>query len=71
MSVNGSSATGHCSNVNSADHEGISTCADPTSSVLFDGVVPTLTGLDGDMCTGKSVAHITAQNKTFKCTCPL
>ena len=28
---------------------GTSTCTDPTSSVLFDGVIPTLTGLDGDM----------------------
>ena len=27
----------------------ISTCIDPTSSVLFDGVIPTLTGLDGNM----------------------
>ena len=47
VSVNGSSATGHCSSV-SIDG-GKSTCADPTSSVLFDGVIPTLTGLDGDM----------------------
>ena len=40
--VNGSSATGHCSNyANGA-------CNDPASSVLFDGHIPTLTGLDGD-----------------------
>ena len=45
--MNGSSATGHCS---SFSHGVIrSTCTDPTSSVLFDGVTPTLTGLDGDM----------------------
>ena len=45
--VNGSSATGKCSSVS----HGVvrSTCTDPTSSVLFDGVIPTLTGLDGDM----------------------
>ena len=45
--VNGSSATGHCSSVS----HGVvrSTCTDPTSSVLFDDVIPTLTGLDGDM----------------------
>ena len=45
--VNGSSETGHCSSVS----HGVvrSTCTDPTSSVLFDGVIPTLTGLDGDM----------------------
>ena len=47
VSVSGSSVTGHCSNVNS--NGVISTCTDPTSSVLFDGVIPTLTGLDGDM----------------------
>ena len=45
--MNGSSDTGHCSSVS---HGGVrSTCTDPTSSVLFDGVIPTLTGLDGDM----------------------
>ena len=47
VSVSGSSVTGHCSNVSS--NGVISTCTDPTSSVLFDGVIPTLTGLDGDM----------------------
>ena len=47
MSVSGSSATGHCSSVSSTGVR--STCTDPTSSVLFDGVIPTLTGLDGDM----------------------
>ena len=47
MSVNGSSATGHCSNVSKNGVK--STCTDPSSSVLFDGVIPTLTGLDGDM----------------------
>ena len=42
-SVNGSSVTGKCSNyANGA-------CNDPASSVLFDGHIPTLTGLDGDM----------------------
>ena len=47
VSVSGSSATGNCSSVNSSGV--ISTCTDSTSSVLFDGVIPTLTGLDGDM----------------------
>ena len=45
--MSGSSATGHCSSINSSGV--ILTCTDPTSSVLFDGVIPTLTGLDGDM----------------------
>ena len=44
--MSGSSATGHCSSVNR--NESRLTCTDPTSSVLFDGVIPTLTGLDGD-----------------------
>ena len=47
VSVSGSSATGHCSNVSNTEVK--STCTDPSSSVLFDGVIPTLTGLDGDM----------------------
>ena len=45
--MNGSSATGHCSSVSSNGDTSI--CTDPTSSVLFDGIIPTLTGLDGDM----------------------
>ena len=45
-SVNGSSATGNCASVSSST-SGTLTCADPTSSVLFDGI-PVLTGLDGD-----------------------
>ena len=48
MSVNGSSATGLCSSITDDDN-GISTCQDPASSVLFDRNIPTLTGLDGDM----------------------
>ena len=45
--VNGSSATGHCSSF--SNYSVIATCMDPTSSVLFDSDIPTLTGLDGDM----------------------
>ena len=48
MNVSGSSATGHCSSIGRRNSL-TSTCTDPTSSVLFDGVIPTLTGLDGDM----------------------
>ena len=48
VSVNGSSATGHCSS-EIAYSIVASNCTTPTSSVLFDGVIPTLTGLDGDM----------------------
>ena len=49
-SVNGSSATGNCASVSSST-SGTLTCADPTSSVLFDDPrgMPILTGLDGDM----------------------
>ena len=45
--MSGSSDTGNCSRVTS--NGVISTCTNTTSSVLFDGVIPTLTGLDGDM----------------------
>ena len=41
--MNGSSPTRNCSNGTTT------TCSRPKSSVLFDGRVPTLTGLDGDM----------------------
>ena len=48
--MNGSSATGNCSSVTI----GVSgpsryRCDAPASSVLFDGNIPTLTGLNGDM----------------------
>ena len=47
QAVNGSSATGHCSDV--TQHlNSLSTCSSPASSVLFDGVIPTLTALDGN-----------------------
>ena len=45
--MSGSSATGNCSILISSGIAII--CTEPTSSVLFDGVIPTLTGLDGDM----------------------
>ena len=48
-SVNESSATGNCSNVTSMVTDGPLRCDTPTSSVLFDGNIPTLTGLDEDM----------------------
>ena len=46
QSVNGSSATGHCSNFTTNDN--VTTCTQPTTSVLLDGNIPQLTGLDGD-----------------------
>ena len=46
-SVNGSSPTGSCSRGIYYDTQ--ATCQQPNSSVLFDGRVPTLTGLDGNM----------------------
>ena len=62
VSVSGSSATGHCSSVTST---GItSTCTDPTSSVLFDGVIPTLTGLDGDMWASHLLTLQTTATRT-------
>ena len=44
--VNGSSETGHCEGV--WQLLGIVSCSHPETSVLFDGNIPTLTGLDGD-----------------------
>ena len=54
VSVSGSSATGHCSNVSNVRFRLI--CRNPNSSVLFDGVIPTLTGLDGDMWASQLLA---------------
>ncbi len=42
MSVNGSSEDGNCSLV------ATTICNEPTTSVLQDGIIPKLTGLDGD-----------------------
>ncbi len=42
MSVNGSSEDGNCSLI-------ATLCNEPTTSVLQDGIIPTLTRLDGDM----------------------
>ena len=58
-SVNGSSPTGNCFNVNMDDTR--TTCLQPTSSVLFDGRVPTLTGLDGDMWASQLLTIQTMQ----------
>jgi hypothetical protein len=50
VSVNGSSAVGQCSDVTTGIGNGtLSRCNTPTTSVLFDGNIPTLTGLDGNM----------------------
>ncbi len=43
MSVNGSSEDGNCSLL------ATTLCNEPTTSVLQDGIIPTLTGLDGDI----------------------
>ena len=40
------------------------TCLQPTSSVLFDGHVPTLTGLDGDMWASQLLTIQTMQSLT-------
>ncbi len=45
LSERGSSVTGHCSDVSDSGR----VCNTPRSSVLFDGITPTLTGLDGDI----------------------
>ena len=60
--MSGSSATGHCSSVSSTGTA--STCIDPTSSVLFDGVIPTLTGLDGDMWASQLLTLQTTSTRT-------
>ena len=48
LSVNGSSRTADCSSVTNVAG-GTFICSTPASSILHDGNIPTLTGLDGDM----------------------
>ena len=56
MAVNGSSSTGRCSNTTKQN------CFTPTSSVLLDGNVPTLTGLNGDMWASQLLTINTTAN---------
>ena len=60
MAVNGSSNTGRCSNFIPSHTR--QTCTTPTSGVLFDGNVSTLTGLDGDMWASQLLTINTTAN---------
>ena len=64
--VNGSSSTGRCPNFISSNTR--QNCLTPTSSVLFDGSVPTLTGLDGDMWASQLLTINTTAEITFDFT---
>ena len=60
VAVNGSSSTGRCSLfIRSSTRQ---TCLIPTSSVLFDGNVPTLNLLDGDMWASQLLTINTTAN---------
>ena len=60
VAVNGSSSTGRCSNfILSTTRQN---CLTPTNSVLFDGNVRTLTGLDGDMWASRLLTINTTAN---------
>lgn len=48
QTVNGSSITANCPNF-TPNSGGTFTCLTPQESILYDGDIPTLTGLDGDM----------------------
>lgn len=56
--INGSSQTGHCEGAWQLFH-GVS-CSNVATSVLFDGIIPTLTGLDGDMWANQLLTLNTA-----------
>ena len=60
MAMNGSSSTGRCSSLLTSITR--KACLTPTSSVLFDGNVPTLTGLDGDMWASQLLTINTTAN---------
>ncbi len=59
--TNGSSTTGHCSTVTDNN----TTCLNSTSSVLFDGNIPTLTGLDGNMWASQLLTTRSSFDITF------
>ncbi len=59
MSVNGSSEDGNCNLV------GTISCNEPTTSVLQDGIIPTLTGLDGDMWASQLLTISSTSNIIF------
>ena len=61
MAVNGSSNKGRCSIFFPSTTK--QTCTTPNSSVLFDGNVPTLTGLDGDMWASQLLTTNITANK--------
>ena len=62
-SVNGSSPTGNCSRLQ--NDSTMTTCFQPPNSgVLFDGHIPTLTGLDGDMWANQLLTINTMQPQT-------
>jgi hypothetical protein len=67
VSVNGSSAVGQCSNVTTGIGDGtLSRCNTPNTSVLFDGNVPPLTGLDGDMWASQLLTmNVTVANRRY------
>ncbi len=58
MSVNGSSEDGNCSLISKI-------CNEPTTSFLQDGIIPTLTGLDGDMWAAQLLTISSTTNITF------
>ncbi len=49
LSIHGSSESGHCSNI-SVTMDGGQVCNSPQSSVLFDGVISSLTGRNNNTC---------------------
>ncbi len=57
MSVNESSEDGNCSLI-------VTTCNEPTTSVLQDGIIPTLNGLDGDMWASQLLTINTTRRTT-------
>ncbi len=61
MSVNGSSEDGNCNLI-------VTTCNEPITSVLQDGIIPTLTGLDGDLWASQLLTINSTDNPTTDIT---
>ena len=69
LSLDGSSGSGSCSSfVNTREGQ---TCNTPRSSILFDGVIPSLTGINNSMCWASQLLTLQdATTITFNFTQP-
>ena len=70
LSVNGSSENGNCSST-TVNTDGIQVCNTPETSVLFDGVIPSLSDINTNMCWANQLLVLdVASSITFEFSQP-